>query len=84
VPLLMKVHAVTQLADLPQEELAELIDPTCDFSAFVALRHDIDRNAAERLIEDWLSRYRPRPMARLVTRSGEQRGNGAADYDICA
>jgi len=80
----MNVHPVIRRADLPQEALAERTDPPCDFSAFVAQRRDIDRAAAERLIEDWFGDYRPRPMARLATRSGEHVGAAAADYDICA
>jgi len=80
----MHVHPVIQTADLPHEAPAGPTDLPCDFSEFVAQRRDIDRSAAERLIEDWFGHYRPRPMARVATPSGEHVEAAAADYDICA
>jgi hypothetical protein len=34
-------------------------DPPCDFDVFVAQRHGISRKQAQRLIQSWLTHYRP-------------------------
>lgn len=80
----MSVLPVIPRADLPHEARAGRTDPPCDFSAFVAQRRDIDRTAAERLIEVWFGHYRPRPRARMAMPSEEHVAAAAADYDSCA